>query len=138
MRLGADPVSYLQQFPVWKFRDFDWDGPWGYATCASHVEKLRTHIADHLANFETMTWAEILAASGGRRAGNNHHEMDADKLKPAALTRLRGKGINADTIFSLRLDQGTRLYGVREGNCLRIALFDPHHKDRNLCAYDFK
>ena len=64
VRLGANPVSYLEQFPVWKFRDFDWDGPWGYATCEAHITKIRQHIESHLANFETMTWAEILKHPG--------------------------------------------------------------------------
>ena len=138
VRFGADPISYLTQYPVWRFRDFDWDGPWGYASCEARVGNLRKHIEQHLASFETMTWAEILRASGGRRNGNNNHEMATDKLKPSAVSRLRDKGINADTIFSLRLDQSTRVYGIREGNSLRIAFFDPHHTDRNLCAYNFQ
>jgi hypothetical protein len=137
VRIASNPDNYLKQYPVWKFIDFDWQGPWGYDSCELQIQNLRKHIESHLASFETMTWAEILRASGGRSHGTNSHEIPTDKLKPEAIARLRAKSINADTILSLRLDAGTRVYGVREGNCLRIALFDPHHKDKELCAYDF-
>jgi hypothetical protein len=137
VRLGADPESYLSQTPVWRFSDFDWESNWGHATCMSHVSNLRSHIEGHLASFETMTWAEILKASGGRSQGNNSHEISRDKFKKEVQERLEQRRILADTLFSLRLDAGTRLYGVRERNCLRIVFFDPHHKDQQKCAYDF-
>jgi hypothetical protein len=137
VRLGSDPDSYLKMNPVWQFRDFDWDGPWGQACCVSHVGSIRSHIEGHLASFETMTWAEILQATGGRSHGNNSHEVSRDKFKPDVQKRLEEKSIHADTLFSLRLDAGTRLYGVRERNCLRIVFFDPHHKDKKHCAYQF-
>jgi len=91
----------------------------------------------HLASFETMTWNEILRASGGRRSGNNSHEIERDKFKLSAQERLNIRGVFSDTLFSLRLNGGTRIYGVREGRCLRVVFFDPHHKDLNLCAYNF-
>ena len=84
-----------------------------------------------------MTWQEILGAAGGRNRGNNSHEISRDKFKRDVERRLRERNVLADTLFSLRLDAGTRLYGVREGRCLRIVFFDPYHKDRNKCAYDF-
>jgi hypothetical protein len=137
-RIAADPSSYLHQTPVWRFSDFDWDGDWGYSSCAAKSDSIRLHIEQHLASFETMTWGEILKASGGRRNGNNNHEIQRDKFKPAVQDRLRARGVLADTLFSLRLDAGTRVYGVREGRCLLIVFFDPHHKDRDQCAYDFQ
>ena len=137
VRIAADPESYLKQRPVWGFRDFDWDGPWGQQCCTSHVSNLRSHIEQHLASFETMTWGEILQASGGRKAGNNNHPIPRDNFKRDAQARLEEKNILADELFSLRLDAGTRVYGVREMNCLRIVFFDPHHKNRKLCAYQY-
>lgn len=136
-RAGVDPESYLRKTPVWRFSDFDWDGDWGYDSCAASVAKLREHIEKHLASFETMTWQEILKASGGRKQGNNSHEIPRDKFKPNVEKRLRENRVLADTLFSLRLDAGTRLYGVREGRCLRIVFFDPFHKDEAKCAYRF-
>ncbi|PBB38692.1 hypothetical protein CK221_03290 [Mesorhizobium sp. WSM3868] len=85
-----------------------------------------------------MTWADIQKASGGRSSGTNSHPISRDKFKKDVQDRLKERGILADTLFSLRLDAGTRLYGVRERNCLRIVFFDPHHKDRDKCAYEFQ
>jgi len=138
VKVASDPEYYLGQKPVWRFSDFDWDGPWGLLPCQEKIENLRSHIEQHLANFESMTWSEIQKAAGGRAQGNNSHHLERDKLNKKANDRLDSKGIKADTIFSLRLDAGTRIYGVREGNCLRIAFFDPYHKEKEKCAYDFK
>lgn len=139
IRVGADPDSYLKKCPVWRFRDFDWEGPWGYDSFKRHIGNIRTHVEQHLSSLETMTWDEILKASGGRGAGkgNNHHEIAKDKFKKEARDRLDEKSIFADSLFSLRMDAGTRIYGVRESNTLRIVFFDPYHKDKKLCAYDY-
>jgi hypothetical protein len=139
IKIALNPDSYLQETPVWRFCDFDWDGPWGLETCSYRIRQMQTHIQQHLSSFETMTWAEILKASGGKGAGkgNNSHEIPRDKFKKEAIERLKKSGIKADTIFSLRLDAGTRIYGVREGRCLRITFFDPHHKDHDKCAYQY-
>jgi hypothetical protein len=134
---GNDPESYRTKNPVWRFSDFDWDSAWGYQCCVDHIGNIRQHIEQHLAWLETMTWDEILKASGGRSHGNNSHEISRDKFKKDAQDRLKEKKILADTLFSLRLDAGTRVYGVREGHCLRIVFFDPFHKDKVKAAYDF-
>ncbi len=136
-RIASNPDSYLNETPVWRFSDFDWDGDWGYDSCAIRIASIRGHIEQHLASFETMTWGEILKASGGRRSGNNSHDIARDKFKSAVQDRLAQKNVLADTLFSLRLDAGTRVYGVREGRCLRIVFFDPYHKDKGKCAYEF-
>jgi len=138
-KAGGDPQSYLSQTPVWRFSDFDWEGPWGEPTCKARIGHIRGHIEQHLACFETMAWSAILAASGGKGEGKgtNSHEISRDKFKGEARKRLEAKNILAERIMSLRLDAGTRVYGVREGNCLRILWFDPDHKDKKKCAYDF-
>jgi hypothetical protein len=136
-RVAIDPDLYLKQTPVWRFSDFDWESDWGLASCSERVGNLRNHIEGHLASFETMTWAEILRASGGRSNGNNSHEINRDKFKSDVRKRLDSRKVLADTLFSLRLDAGTRIYGVREGRCLRIVFFDPFHKDKAKCAYDY-
>jgi len=138
IKVGADPESYLKETPVWRFGDFDWEGPWG-ETVTTHIANVKEHMQSHLASFETMTWAEILKASGGRgrSGGNNSHPIERSKFKKAVQERLAERKILADTLFSLRLDAGTRVYGVRERNCLSIVFFDPHHKDKDKCAYEF-
>ena len=136
-RTQSDPDSYLKQTPVWRFSDFDWDSDWGNVCLVEHAAKLKTHIEAHLASFETMTWDEILKSSGGKKLGNNSHPIPRDKFKKSVQKRLTDNKILADTLFSLRLEAGTRVYGVREGRCLRIVFFDPYHKDKAKCAYDY-
>lgn len=140
VKVAVDPDSYLKQKSVWRFSDFDWDGGWGLATCREKITNIQSHIQDHLSAFETMTWGEVLKASGGRGEGkgNNSHPISVEKFKSEVRERLKDKNITAEELFSLRLDQGTRLYGVRENNCLRIVIFDPNHKDRAKCAYEIK
>lgn len=138
--LGAQPESYLRERPVWQFQSFDWDGPWGLKACAT-CNDWRKHIEQHLASLETMTWDEILKASGGKREGkgNNNHHIHRDKFSKRARGRLGELQIYAEQLFSLRLDSCTRLYGVREGTCLRIVWFDPYHCERGGNAvYDWK
>lgn len=136
IRLGASPDSYLKENPVWRFKDFDWDGPWGQETCVHCIGDIRKYIEKHLASMETMTWEEIQKASGGRRegGGSNSHHISIEKLTKIAKDRLKDRGIYADTVFSLRLEQCVRIYGVREGNCLRIVFLDPHHCQRDGTA----
>jgi hypothetical protein len=136
-KLGADPESYLQQRPVWRFSWFDWDGPWGLTACAAR--NYRRHIEEHLAQFETMTWQEILNAAGGRGVGrgNNSHHIERDRFTREARRRLEDASIPADEL--LRPDNCTRIYGVREGSCLRIVWFDPFHCERDgSAAYDWR
>jgi hypothetical protein len=139
VRIAADPENYLKMTPVWRFRDFDWDGPWGLESCADRIANMRSHIEAHLSSFETMTWEEILRANGGRgeKGGNNSHPIAREKFKKEVQERLAEKQIFADDLFSLRLDAGTRVYGVRELNCLRVVFFDPYHKDHAKCAYEY-
>lgn len=86
-----------------------------------------------------MTWNEILKASGGKAQGkgNNNHDIFRSYLKKEAQQRLSDLRRFADTLFSLRLDNCTRIYGVRESNCLRIVFFDPFHCDHAKSAYKF-
>lgn len=131
VRIGADPDSYRKERPVWRFKDFDWDGPWGTAACLHSVTNMQKHIQMHLSSFETMTWEEILRASGAKKTGNLHHEISIGKFSKIVRERLKAKEINVDNLFSFRFDQCTRLYGVREGSCLRLVFFDPHHCEKD-------
>jgi hypothetical protein len=137
-RLGEDPTSYLKQRPAWHFWRFDWEGSWGVVAC--RTANWRNHIEQHLAAFERMTWGGILEASGGKREGhgNNSHPIPRDHFTRTAQRRLEDKQIYADDLFSLRLQQTIRIYGVRNGYYLEIVWFDPYHERGNKkAAYDW-
>ena len=124
-RIGASPDHYKTMHPVWRFRSFDWDGPWGVAACLT--KNWRAHIQEHLASFETMTRQAIEIAAGGKNRGTNSHPLIRDKFSKAARDRLTAIGIHGDSFFLLRLENTVRIYGIREMNSLRIIWFDPYH-----------
>jgi hypothetical protein len=63
------------------------------------------HISEHLKSYESMTWASILAASGGKRSGTNNHPVEISKLSKSAKDRLNEIEMKRhDSIFSLRLE----------------------------------
>ena len=138
-RLGAQPDSYKTKRPVWRFSAFDWDGKWGLSACAS--KQWRKHIEGHLASFETMTWAEIERAAGGKGdgKGNNSHPLSREKFSKAARERLVNLNVLSDSFFSLRLENTVRIYGIREDNCLLVLWFDPYHfKGNQNAAYGWQ
>ena len=51
----------------WHVGKIDWDGPWGMRACRNI--DFRRLVDETISNWETMTWAELYRASGGRRRG---------------------------------------------------------------------
>lgn len=135
-RIKESYRNYKEKRISWAISTFDYDGPWGIE--AVKKENWIKHLTVHISSFETMTWDELLKASGGRAEGkgNNHHEINVDNLSKKAKGRLNE--INwiedTDTIFSLRLQSKIRIYGVRDDNILKILWFDPWHDDKKQCV----
>ena len=127
VKLSGNPDSYLKLKPVWRFGDFDWDGPWGESTCLSHILSIRHHIEQHLKSFESMTWDEILKASGRKSVGrrNLHHLISVGGFCSTAQEKIEARGIKTDYIFSLRLDQCIRLYGLLTNECFSLLFLIP-------------
>jgi len=65
-------------------------------------------------NFESMTWQEVIDASGGRRegGGNNSHEVPVENLIPEARKRLKELNYNDLTLFFHYDWQGASAFGV--------------------------
>ena len=64
----------------------DQEGAWG---CRSiPVRVWWNEILPKLQHFESMTWAEIMQAAGGRARGNNSHFVQVGKLTRQAKARL--------------------------------------------------
>lgn len=81
-------------------------------------------VRNKLANFESMTWAEIL-----RRSNNHHHLIPVERICAAAKERLEALGqADAETVLSLRLSNMERVFGILDGYVLRVLWWDPNHE----------
>lgn len=104
----------------------DMDGDWGRSRVTAQV--WGEAILPKLWGFDSMTWGEIMGASGGRAAGTNHHPVKVEDLSKAARDRLREIELDdVEELFSLRLDGRKRIYGIRDGRILELLWYDPDH-----------
>ena len=92
-----------------------------------------------LCNFESMTWSEIMRASGGRSKGNNSHFVKVKSLTPDAKRRLAEIGQDdVSDLFSLRLSATERIYGIRDRRALKLLWYDPHHGNNAKAVYPMR
>ncbi len=80
-------------------------------------------IREKLANFETMTWNEILVTAKKR----NHSIAVAD-LSQEAQQRLEELGLGLDEVVSLRLSGAERVFGYLDNGVLVLLWWDPDHQ----------
>ncbi len=112
----------------------DQGGTWGCRSIPSRV--WWDEILPKLQDFESMTWAEIMRAAGGRARGSNHHSVEVENLTRQAKTRLAEIGQDdVPELFSLRLDATKRIYGIRDRQALKLLWYDPHHGTNARAVY---
>ncbi|MBF0097355.1 MAG: hypothetical protein HQM04_10070 [Magnetococcales bacterium] len=131
IRQASFPESHLQQTPAWQFHLCDREHPlWGWDTLGE--QGIISLLRQQLQSFESMTWSEIDRVSGGRIVGTNHHSLTVDGFTKGARDRLdeifKGK---IEELFSLRINNTVRIYGIREGRVLKRIWHDPHHGTNN-------
>ena len=120
------PSQHDRDTIVWAFSIVDRDGKWGWQNVAS--PHWWSKILPKLQHFESMTWASLLGAAGGRSRGTNHHPVSVSALTKQAKNRLREiKQDDVAELFSLRLDGTTRIYGIRDRRVLKLLWYDPFH-----------
>ncbi len=73
----GDPAVHDRETVVWAFSIVDQSGDWGWRTAAAPV--WWSEILPKLQDFESMTWAEIMQAAGGRARGNNSHFVRVER-----------------------------------------------------------
>lgn len=132
----CDPKSYdsLELRVHFDLLDFEHD-LWGWKTLSKdqHIDFLMFVKA-----IEKQTWAEIKSAAGGKRHGTNHHSLEIAKFDKKAQERLEELNLHSlvgDSLFSLRMNNVTRIYGLREAEFFRPIWYDPYHDEQSKAAY---
>lgn len=127
MNSSLNPERYNSETPVWSIKCVDSDSRWAFQ-CLT-LDCFMKEVFLKLQDFETMTWQEILKASGGKKHGNNSHNVSVANICKDAQKRLREIGMNdIDELFSLRLAAKKRVWGVRNGRALEIIWYDDNHE----------
>lgn len=127
VKISVNPESTEKLSPAWQFHKRDMQHEkWGWANLTA--DEVCELIQDKLCAFESMTWAEIFRAIGDRSSGNLHHNVSVQKCCKEAQERLAELRFDdVDEIFSLRLTNKHRLFGIKEGRVLRFIWNDPDH-----------
>ena len=87
-------------------------------------------ILPKLQGFESMTRAAIMGADGGKSQGTNSHPVKYENLSRNAQKRLKEIGHNdVSELFSLRLSETKRNYGIRDGRAFKLIWYDRDHGD---------
>lgn len=137
--ISCDPGSFDKRKPRIQFDLLDFDHEywgWNHLSKEQHIEFLK-----FIQSIEKITWAEIKQTAGGKSKGTNHHALEIEKFSPLAKQRIQQLNFDSllgDTLFSLRINNITRLYGLREDFYFRPIWYDPFHNDKNKAAYPCK
>ena len=82
-----------------------------------------------LFNYEGMMWKEILANK------KINHPIDVQSLNQCAIKRLEELSIEAESLYSLHIQGGQRLYGLVEGDgTFQLIWYDMEHGDTDTCV----
>ncbi len=132
----CDPNSFDKQTLKIRFDLMDFDHElWGWEKLSSDQY---IHFLKFIQSLEKQTWAEIKLTAGGRAHGTNNHALEITKFNKEAQKRLHELNLDTiigDTLFSLRLNNITRVYGVRNEEFFRPIWHDPHHDQPEKAAY---
>jgi hypothetical protein len=119
-RIASNP-SYNHLSPSWRISKLEMVEPYGWHTLDS--QKLN-YIQQKLANFESMTWDEILI-----KAKHFHHSVNISQLSSDAKHRLSEiKQDDIDDLISLRLSAIERVWGILDQGVLTLLWWDSNHK----------
>jgi hypothetical protein len=120
LRISQPPNSDHEKLS-WQIHLLDFEGPWGWGDMDADTLK---YIHGKLAQFETMTWAEINHPNTGC------HPIKIKDLCSEAQKRLTELKVIRfeEELFSLRLSGKERLWGIRERHFFKILWWDPRHE----------
>lgn len=137
-RVLQNPDSDDEGFPAWQFSLFDKEHSlWGWGVFKNNVEE----VLCFLSSLESMTWHKIKQQSGGRghKGGTNHHTVQVVELTKPARDRLRELKLDEHSeLFSLRANNRTRIYGIRNNKIIKVLWYDEYHGDNSQAVYPTK
>jgi len=105
----------------WQIRTLDFEGSWGWGDMDAKTLK---YVHGKLAQFETMTWAEVNHPNTGC------HPIKIKDLCSEAQKRLADIKVVEfeEELFSLHLSGKERLWGIRDHHLFQILWWDPSHE----------
>ena len=121
-RVGIDPIQWQAMSPAWRVARMEVRNRFGW-----HLADGPTLLAirEKLAQFETMTWRDIIQ----RCNGHHHYISDLDKILAPARERLNAIGYrDTDQLFSLRLTGRQRVWGILDLGVFTVLWWDPEHE----------
>lgn len=117
---AAHAPSFNNDTPSWRISKIEMADPFGWHEIDG--DKL-ADVRGKLAQFEAMTWNEILVA--GKK---QNHSITVADLSKEARERLHVIGLgDVEMLVSLRLSNKERVWGLRQGAALLILWWDPDH-----------
>ncbi|MCF7979669.1 MAG: hypothetical protein K9L82_17005 [Chromatiaceae bacterium] len=127
VRRGGSPENFDRETVCWQAARADWEhDSWGWHRLTP--EDWHRQVRDKLCSLESMTWAQLRSASGGRSYGTNHHAIPIGDLSREAQKRLEQLNLDdIDELWSLRLAGTVRVFGIKDGRVFRALWFDRDH-----------
>lgn len=111
-RLLQNPQSMENETIVWHINTIDEEGEWGWRKL--DITTFWKKIFETIKNFETMKWSDI--------KGYQNHSVRVSDICNKARKRLVDIGQDdTDELFSLRLSNAERIWGIRDGRVLRYS-----------------
>jgi len=87
-------------------------------------------ILDKIIQYSARTWRDIKTETHDKDNRTKHHNLSYDQHSESARERIAKLHLDdyIDAIFSMRLDNKTRIIGLRNGQFFVVKWFDPNHK----------
>ena len=121
-RTAADVDWIRKASPVWRTHLMDFDGPFGWSSVsADGMRKIQTS----LKSYESMKWQDI----DSKKSCGAIELRDVDAKSRAARTRLVAIGYSQfETLYKLRVDTKSRIWGIRDRHVFQLLWWDPDHQ----------
>ena len=121
-----DSIDLCKQ--IWIFDSVDRDGEFCFDPNRDDMN--HKDILDKIVQYSARTWRDIKMETYGDDNKTKHHNLSYDHLSESARERIARLHLDddVDAIFSMRLDNRTRIIGLRNSHFFVVKWFDPKHK----------